>query len=159
MAVDYANKYRARAGEKWALRNIKLRMSRKLLFVSGFFMCISWNLARHGSIDENLLPQELVRHLQTWTQRSPLESLATIIEQYAPPLCDPVFDSYDAFLQLLGDGKKRKALEELAPEAAYKDEVFLEARRVSSRFDDALIKLLFEFNRDVSHLARQYGVF
>jgi hypothetical protein len=40
-----------------------------------------------------------------------------------------VFDSYDAFLQL-GDDEKRKALEELAPEAAYKNDVFLEARSV-----------------------------
>src|SRR5205823_6084883 len=59
MAVDYANKYRARAGDKWALRNIKLRMSRKLLFVSGFLMCISWALRSHASHDEPFIVQEL----------------------------------------------------------------------------------------------------
>jgi hypothetical protein len=60
MAVDYANKYRGRAGEKWAVRNIKLRMSRKLLFVSGLFMCISWKLAPHEPNDKDLLAQKLV---------------------------------------------------------------------------------------------------
>lgn len=159
MAVDYANKYRARAGERWALRNIKLRMSRKLLFVSGLFMCISWKLTPHKSIDSKVLAQELVDHLQAWTKRPPLESLAVIIAQYAPELAADVFDSYDSFLQLLGDEDKREALEQLAPDDAYKNEVFLAARTVSDRFDDALSKLLFESNKEVSQLARRYGVF
>lgn len=159
MAVDYAHKYRARAAQKWALRNIKLRMSRKLLFVSGLFMCLSWNLADQEPIHGKLLSQELVSHLQGWTQRPPLESLAMIIEQYAPILAADVFDSYDSFLQLLCDDGKRAALEGLAPENAYNDAVFSEARSFSKRFDVALTKLLFESNDSVSQLAKQYGVF
>ena len=159
MAVDYANKYRARAGEKWAMRNIKLRMSRKLLFVSGLFMCISWKLNPHKTTDGNLLPQELVSHLQVWTQRPPLESLAVVIEQFAPALATDVFDSYDSFLKLLGDAEKREALELLAPEDAYKNNAFLAARTMSDKFDDALTKLLFESHDEVSQLAKRYGVF
>jgi hypothetical protein len=159
MAVDYANKYRARASEKWALRNIKLRMSRKLLFVSGLFMCISWKLSPQRTAGPNLLAQELVDHLHRWTQRPPLESLAEIIEQYAPALADDIFNSYDSFLQLLSDRERRDALEQLLPEAAYKNEVFLAARTVSDKFGGALTKLLFESNDDVSQLAKRYGVF
>jgi hypothetical protein len=159
MAVDYANKYRPRAGQGWALRNIKLRMSRKLLFVSGFFMCISWALNKTESDDDELMVQELENYLLRWTQRPPLESLAIIVETYASCLTDDIFDSYDSFLALLHDEGKRKLLEQLAPEEAYGDEVFLRARQLAADFDDALIKMLFSTNEKITQLTQKYGVF
>jgi hypothetical protein len=159
MAVDYANKYRSREGQKWALRNIKLRMSRKLLFISGFLMCISWALNEIEDHDEEFIVQQLVGYLRRWTQRPPLESLATIVQRYAPSLTAEIFDNYDSFLALLGDEKKRELLEKLGPDDAYKDSVFLEARQVATNFDEALIKLLFRSDDKITQLAEKYGVF
>ncbi|MBP1886478.1 nucleotidyltransferase domain-containing protein [Sinorhizobium mexicanum] len=159
MAVDYANKYRARAGQKWALRNIKLRMSRKLLFVSGFLMCLSWALEDRSQQDNDYEAQDLVDHLLAWTKRPPLQSLAEIVERYAPSLASDVFGNYDAFLAILDDESSRNSLEELSPQAAYEDGVFLGAREIATRFDTALTELLFETNPTLAKLVKKYGVF
>jgi len=134
-------------------------MSRKLLFISGLFMCISWSLGHYEADDQKLVVQRLVSHLRDWTERPPLESLATIVEAYAPSLTTDVFDAYDSFLALLGDEEKRKLLEQLDPDEAYGSDVFLEARRVATNFDEALIKLLFGSNDEITQLAQKYGVF
>lgn len=159
MAVDYANKYRVRSSEKWALRNIKLRMSRKLLFVSGFFMCISWALQNPDPADGPLITQRLVAHLRDWTQRPPLESLATIVETHGSSLADDIFNAYDSFLSLLNNKEHRVLLEQLSPDEAYKNPVFLAARKEAYRFDTALTKLMFDTDDQITALVKKYGVF
>ena len=119
--------FHAFGGAKWALRNIKLRMSRKLLFVSGLFMCISWSLNKIEADEQKFLPQDLVAYLRDWTQRPPLESLAAIVEKYAPSMAAEIFNNYNSFLALLSNENKRASLEKLEPDQAYKDDLFLEA--------------------------------
>ncbi|NYJ11132.1 putative nucleotidyltransferase [Rhizobium leguminosarum] len=159
MAVDYANKYRARAGDKWALRNIKLRMSRKLIFVSGLFMCISWALRDASDNDDEFIVQKLVAHLRDWTQRPPLESLAMVLEKHAPSLAPDVFDNYDSFLAMLDNREQRELLEKLSPDEAYENELFLKARSIANSFDEALTKLLFDTDEQIAQLVKKYGVF
>lgn len=159
MAVDYVNKYRARAGQKWALRNIKLRMSRKLLFVSGLFMCLSWALEDRSEQDSAYEAQDLVDHLLSWTKRPPLQSLAEMVERYGPHLAPQIFDNYDSFLAILDDRRSRENLQALSPEEAYEDADFLHARDIAGRFDAALTELLFNSDPKVTKLVQKYGVF
>jgi hypothetical protein len=122
-------------------------------------MCISWALNNLEAEDHRFLPQDLVVHLRDWTRRPPLESLATIVETHAPSLTGEIFDNYDLFLALLSDDRKRTRLENLKPDQAYKDDLFLEIRHVAAKFDAALIKLLFGSNDEITRLAQKYGIF
>jgi predicted nucleotidyltransferase len=156
MAVDYAHKYRERQGDGWALRNIKLRMSRKLLFVKGLVMCLSWEWARRPECrGEN----DLIEHLLRCAKEPPLEALAGLALRCAPGRAPDLFEAYDAFLGVLADNGRRQALGRLKPEDAYKDGVFKAARKKSDRFDDDLRHILFEADPGLRGQVERYGVF
>jgi predicted nucleotidyltransferase len=161
MAVDFASKNRVRQRKGWALRNIKLRMSRKLLLLSGLLMCISWAMKPPiaTAADDREMKDALIEHLLEWVSRQPLGSIKQFVEAHAPAVASRIFEPYDSFLGLLGDDAKRLELKELRSEAAYENRTFLEARELSERFDTALIELLFDSNKKVADLTKKYGVF
>ena len=166
MAVDFAYKRRARQGEGAALRNIKLRMSRKLIFVSGLLTCFSCELGLGESGGKNHCerPQGsaiCVDCLRGFLRQTPLEILAETLSNFngLDAVAKQLFDSYDGFLGLLSASETRKHLEELQPEQYQGDEVFQRARKLSHSFRDGLLNVFFENETDLAKLTRVYGVF
>lgn len=166
MAVDFAYKRRTRFGQGAALRNIKLRMSRKLIFVSGIITCFSCELQLPDitGARPSDFPQAdaiCIDCLRRFLRQTPLEILAgTLLNlDKADDLAMRLFGSYDEFLGILSDAKLRKHLDDLDAQIQYGDEVFLRARELTHRFRDALLDLFFERNQKLSALTKMYGVF
>lgn len=172
MAVDFPAKQRDRNGKGWALRNFKLRMSRKLIFASGLLTCLNARVrpelvhaAEATSRDARWALQE---YLAAATNRPPIETLAEAVLAYgsqAQPggtfneLVD-LFTAYDEFLGILNDTGKRKHLENLDRMAARSDALFTEdCRSIGNRFQDALTALFFRSYEPLTTACQRYGVF
>lgn len=161
VAVDFAYKRRARASEGWALRTVKLRLSRKLTFASGLLACFS--CARIPAVvgDAKDRSSAMIAHLLERVRLSPLERIAEMM--LANGQLDPaarLFDSYDEFLGLLNDTGLREHLKKLAPEDAATDRTYQAAREIGRTFQDALDEIFFVDNATgIPELTRRYGVF
>jgi predicted nucleotidyltransferase len=172
MAVDFAYKQRTRGNEGFALRNIKLRISRKLIFISGMVACLSCHLwLTPGERDffyGTGAVQPLIDHLQKTLGLPPLQLIASALlkqEELWQP-ASVLFGAYDRFIEILADesqlpnGKTpRKHLDELSFEQLNGDDVFNEAREVSHRFRDAVHDIFLKSKTDLSRLTIEYGVF
>jgi hypothetical protein len=164
MAVDFASKQRDRAGAGWGLRNAKLRMSRKLIFASGLLVCFSSNLDpdlnRQISTDKDDIKLNLINHIRDQVRQTPLEILATSMEQYKVPeaTARELLGAYAEFLTLLDDEKSREALKALRASDSRTDSTFQRIRVISRSFENALDRIFFE-NPNIAPLTRKYGVF
>jgi predicted nucleotidyltransferase len=171
MAVDFASKQRDRGGDGWGLRNAKLRMSRKLIFVSGLLTCFSCNLEEKLqakiSTDERDIKTarsknlaHLQDHILQYVRQTPLDIVAIAVKEYGinAAIAEKLFSAYDEFLGLVGDPEKRARLKSLRAEASRTDPIFSEVRAFSGRFSEALDEMFFS-NGQLGPLTRKYGVF
>jgi predicted nucleotidyltransferase len=172
MCVDYANKYRDRSGDGWAIRHLKLRLSRKLIFTAGLVLCFSCDtqlfpdlktrfrdLFSSGEVEQAPV-KEVVDHLRSRCNKGPLESLAEMCLHFArQQTARQIFDAYDAFLGILRDQEKRTQLSQLDPEKAESDALFLQARSIGQQFHEGLVHLFFDDHARLSQLTKHYGVF
>lgn len=166
MAVDFAYKLRKRAGKGWAIRNIKLRMSRKLIYVSGLLACYRCHLdylpeersAIFGDADRH---KEVVEHMEKVFRETPLDIVAGVLLGYThlETAAKKIFDSYDGFLGLLADDQSRAHLEALTEEQAEDDETYQRARGFSHIFRDGLLEFFFDPKSELDNLTKNYGVF
>lgn len=172
MCVDYANKYRDRTGEGWAVRHLKLRMSRKLIFVAGMILCFSCDIGLYPDLKkkfrdlfstdetEQAPVKELVDYLRNLCGRGPLESLAEVCMNFAGAgTAKMLFDAYNDFLGILRTPALRDHLSQLNPDLADTDPGFQAARLIGKRFHEGLVKLFFVDNSRLAELTRYYGVF
>lgn len=164
MAVDFAHKRRVRAARGWALRNAKLRMSRKLLYAAGLLTCFScdevfrarartrpWHDAR-----------QVVDHLCGRVRMAPLDILAQVVLHYFGELSGPagrLFGVYDEFLGVLHDPARRGHLDALPPSLADTDPGYQDVRAMATRFQDALTEIFFHRGTPLRDLTIRYGVF
>jgi predicted nucleotidyltransferase len=167
MTVDSAQKRRDRA-DKWALRNIKLRLSRKLIFAAGLWRCLSCAhdpsedlKAARASGDRRNVAEATRRFILDSCQRTPLETMALAFLRYpmAQDAARTAFDAYEDFLAILDNDLDRKLLTELDAPGAEADSTFVRAKDAARNFQDGLSKLFFGTNEGLAKDAQSYGVF
>lgn len=166
MAVDFAYKLRKRSGRGWAIRNIKLRMSRKLIYVSGLLACYRCHFDHtpedwkkiEGSPDRQ---EQVIDYYGRVFKETPLEIIAGMLLRF--PHLDAyarrILESCNEFLGVLADDEKRNRLESLTEDKAEADEVFQAARQFSHEFRDGLLELFFDEKSGMEILTKNYGVF
>jgi predicted nucleotidyltransferase len=166
MAVDFAYKLRRRAGKGWAIRNIKLRMSRKLIYVSGLLACFRCHLDFPTAHREELFGDpsrhpEVIEHLESIFRQTPLEIVAggLLGLPHLEKAAKDIFDSYDEFVGILADAEMRGRLEELSETEANEDKVYQRARTLSHSFRDGLQIFFFDTKSGMDFLTKNYGVF
>jgi len=173
MAVDFAYKQRTRPDGGFLLRNTKLRMSRKLLFLSGMLTCFDC----HTRFEEQSERQEFYRgkpveavidRLREVLNQPPLEILAAALLKYESfdGSIKKLFTAYDEFVGMLADDTllsngltKRKHLDTLPVDSIEGDVVASEARDISHRFRDAISDLFLTKDTELGMLTLEYGVF
>ncbi len=172
MVVDFAYKQRTRANKGYALRSVKLGLSRKLIYASGLLACFSCHFdfpdEHWGTLSASGNPQLLIEHLRSILRKTPLEILASLLIRY-DSLLDPLknlFDAYDHFIGLLADeealanGKTpRKHLDELELVNIETDPVYLKAREIRRAFGTALTEIFLNPKSELYNATIRYGVF
>lgn len=156
VCVDFAYKEHEQRGKKWAIRNIKLRFSRKLIFAAGLIMCYRVK----SSFSDTSSVEEVQGELFDTSCMTPLEIISRfLLDNASTETASMLLKQYDRFLGMLNDKEKRTKLEQLDRQEAYKDEVFAEARRIGGEFQKSLDTLFFMEHNDLAKFVRGYGVF
>ncbi len=164
ICVDYAAKHRDQDGKKWAIRNAKLRFSRKLLFASGLAFCLSCQLDPPVTIQQNLfgVTQDetagpFIERAKAFSRTPALEYLAAFVDAFVKDqakrdqIATRIFGAYDWWLRTMGDNTTRAALENVSHANAVGHEVFEQVRVKGVDFAKGLELLFFNRDRDQEH--------
>ncbi len=164
VASDYASKMWERHHEGWAIRNIKLRFSRKLLFAWGLLASFAGELfagpAFDGVTDDHERLVRLSNLIGEQTNVAPLDLLARVVlETNDATIARQIFSSYDEFLRMLIDPETRGALQQVPFEQSETDPTYGSLRVTSREFREGMNALFFDAHPRLRELIREYGVF
>jgi hypothetical protein len=164
VASDYPSKMWDRQHEGWAIRNIKLRFSRKLLFAWGLITSFAGELFAGGVFegvdDTHERLTRLSEIIRQQTNVTPLELVALmVLETGDDALARQIFSSYDVFLRAMSDTGQRKHLEDLPFGSAATDAMYHDLQSESRRFGEGITALFFDAHPKLPKLIRKFGVF
>jgi hypothetical protein len=146
MAVDYEFKtVETENAKPWAIRNIKLIFSRKLLYASGFFS-VATTAERTRS--------QKISELERLFELTVIDRMEAICGNSARPM----LESYNHFLSKLEDTSIRDHLKSLKREQRQSDFIFRELKNEGHHFTRELLKL-FESTFDSTHPIRRAIIF
>ncbi len=167
ITVDFVYKQRA-DDKKWALRNAKLRMSRKLIFAAGLMHCFFCHLDSEAAEAINRMKSDskdvsfLTAYLESQLALSPLEVMAKACVQLsiAQETAQSLFDSYNRFLLILDDPEKRLELESAHTHEDLRGSiVWKEMGGISREFHQSLVSLFLKGHEGLCELTMEYGLF
>jgi hypothetical protein len=165
ICVDYAAKHREQDGKKWALRNSKIRFSRKLLYAAGLAFCLSCQLDPPTKredlfgIYQDHTVQPFIESALIFAQTPPLEYLAAFVEAFVSDtkkrkrVAEKIFGSYNDWLILLNNKSARESLEKLSHSEAVANALFKKVRAIGSDFASGLRELFFNRDKDEDQIA------
>jgi predicted nucleotidyltransferase len=170
MCVDYGAKKWEQRDKYWALRNAKLRVSRKLIFAKGLLFCFDCELFAKGEPWQSLMPVEgadrdlLDFRLQAGAERlaelTPLDALSRVLLAFDQRgLADHIFGRYNSFLEFIDDSENRNRLKTMTFDVAATDAVFARVRQIGHEFGEGLEELFFRGPKHLVDLTQKYGVF
>jgi hypothetical protein len=148
ICVDFVGKERE-GGEKWAIRNAKLRTSRKVLFAAGLVPLLRCHRFNRAQRREFLAAQ---------LAAPATDRLADAFLAYgARDAGARALSAYDRWLGVLDDERRRGELESLTKETAPASALFRDVRRQAAELERGLLVLLFD--TELLPHVREHGIF
>ncbi len=148
ICVDFVGKERE-GGEKWGIRNAKLRTSRKVLFAGGLVPLLQCH---------RFTREERRAYLAAQLAAPATDRLASaFLDLNAPDAGVRALSAYDRWLGVLDDPARRGELESLTKETAHESAVFRDVRRHATELHRGLLVLLFD--TELLPHVREHGIF
>jgi hypothetical protein len=148
ICVDFVGKERE-GGEKWGIRNAKLRTSRKVLFAAGLVPLLQCH---------RFTREERRAYLAAQLAAPATDRLAAaFLDCGARDAGVRALSAYDRWLGVLDDEARRGELEGLTKETAPGSQVFRDVRRHAAELERGLLVLLFD--TELLPHVREHGIF